>query len=678
MRYRNPLLMLALLAVCAALVDDPQTSPPAAAETIVVTATQTKTRLADTPASVVVITREAMQTTAASTVDDALRQVPGFTLFRRSGSRSANPTSQGVSLRGVGASGASRALVLDDGIPLNDPFGGWVYWGRVPRVAIDRIEVVRGGASDLYGSGAMGGVVQFIRRSDDVAFETSAGNERTGTASLFASMKHGEWSGSVDADFLTTSGYILVQPSQRGIVDVAADARHTTVDAVIRRASSFLRLSHYAESRNNGTPLQSNDTAIRQLAAGTDVHTHGGSLLLRGYGSDQDYHQTFSAVSADRSSERLTVDQRVPSSGRGGSLQWFSTIGSNVIVAGGDARQVKGASDELQFAAINGKITRVDVSGRQRNAAAYVEDVATLSPRVTLSAGIRVDSWRNVDAHRNGAPLADRSDDAWSPRVTLLVHASDRLTFTASAYKAFRAPTLNELYRNFRVGNVQTLANESLSAEQLSAIEFGVRGGPLRLTMFSMSTDDTIANVTISSTPTLITRQRQNLGSSRSRGAELDAERRFGSFWRVSAGYLFCDATVTSGGLAGKRLPQVPRNTATMQLAFAPTRGSAGIQARWSSMQFDDDVNQFPLRSYAVADLFASYPIAPRFDVTIAIENATNRRIEVSAAPVLTLGTPRTIRVGVRYGRRTLETTSSLRQQRKAFATRGITEPVVQ
>jgi outer membrane receptor protein involved in Fe transport len=651
MRYRNRLPMFALLAVCAVLVDDPQTSPPAASETIVVTATQTKTRLSDTPASVVVISREAMQTTAASTTDDALRQVPGFTLFRRSGSRSANPTSQGVSLRGVGASGASRALVLDDGIPLNDPFGGWIYWGRVPRVAIDRIEVVRGGASDLYGSGAMGGVVQFIRRSnnDDVAFETSAGNEGTGTASIFAALKRGEWNGSIDADFLTTSGYVLVQPSQRGIADVEADARHTTIDAAIRRSGSFLRLSHYSESRNNGTPLQINDTSIRQIAAGTDIRTGAGSLLLRGYGSDQDYHQTFSAIATDRNSERLTVDQRVPSSGRGGSLQWFSTIGRNVIVAGGDARQVKGASDELQFA-VNGKVTTSDVAGRQRNAAAYVEDVATLSPRVTLSAGIRFDSWRNFDARRNGAPLADRSDDAWSPRVTLLVHASDRLTFTASAYKAFRAPTLNELYRNFRVGNVQTLANESLGAEHLSAIELGIRGGPIRLTMFSMSTDDTIANVTLSSTPALITRQRQNLGSSRSRGAEIDAEQRLSTQWRLSAGYLFCDAAVTSGDLAGKRLPQVPRNAATMQLAFTPLHGSAGIQARWSSMQFDDDVNQFSLRSYAVADLFASYAMAPRFDATIAIENATNRRVEVSATPVLTLGTPRTIRVGMRYG----------------------------
>jgi len=643
--------MFALLAVCAVLVDDPQTAPLPASETIVVTATQTKTRLSDTPASVVVITRDAMQTTAASTTDDALRQVPGFTLFRRSGSRSANPTSQGVSLRGVGASGASRALVLDDGIPLNDPFGGWVYWGRVPRVAIDRIEVVRGGASDLYGSGAMGGVVQFIRRTDDdVSFETSAGNERTGTALMFAAMKRGDWDGSIDADFLTTSGYILVQPSQRGSVDVEADVRHTAVDGVIRHSNSFLRLSHYSESRNNGTPLQINDTAIRQIAAGTDIRTPSGSLLLRGYGSDQDYHQTFSAIAPDRNSERLTVDQRVPSSGRGGSLEWFSTIGRNVIVAGGDVRQVKGASDELQFSAINGKITHADVSGRQRNAAAYVEDVATLSSRVTLSAGIRFDSWRNFDAQRNGAPLVNRSDDAWSPRLTLLVHASEHLAFTAAAYKSFRAPTLNELYRNFRVGNVQTLANESLGAEHLSAIEFGVRSGPIRLTAFSMSTDDTIANVTLSSTPALITRQRRNLGSSRSRGAELDADQRLGKWLRVSAGYLFCDAVVTTGDLAGKRLPQVPRNTATLQLALTPSRGSAGIQARWSSMQFDDDVNQFPLRGYAVADLFASYPIAPRFDATIAIENATNRRVEVSATPVLALGTPRTIRVGVRYG----------------------------
>src|SRR3977135_1003911 len=161
--------MLAFLALCAVLVDDPQTAPPPVSDTIVVTATQTKTRVADTPASVVVIDSKTLATTAAATADDALRQVPGFTLFRRTGSRVANPTSQGVSLRGVGASGASRAVVLDDGVPLNDAFGGWVYWARVPRAALGRVEVLRGGGSDLYGSGGLGGVVQLFRDDRDPA-----------------------------------------------------------------------------------------------------------------------------------------------------------------------------------------------------------------------------------------------------------------------------------------------------------------------------------------------------------------------------------------------------------------------------------------------------------------------------------------------------------------------------
>ncbi|HEV7892914.1 MAG TPA: TonB-dependent receptor plug domain-containing protein, partial [Pyrinomonadaceae bacterium] len=137
-------------------------APPALSEQVTVTASRAETRLGETPASVVVLSTDELETTAALTPDDALRQVPGFQLFRRTGSRAANPTAQGVSLRGVGASGASRAVVLYDGVPLNDPFGGWVYWGRVPREGLGRVEVLRGASSSLYGSGALGGVVQFV------------------------------------------------------------------------------------------------------------------------------------------------------------------------------------------------------------------------------------------------------------------------------------------------------------------------------------------------------------------------------------------------------------------------------------------------------------------------------------------------------------------------------------
>jgi outer membrane receptor protein involved in Fe transport len=602
----------------------------AVSEAITVTATRTETRLADTPASVVVLSREEMENSAAPTLDDALRQVAGFTLFRRTGSRVANPTSQGVTLRGVGASGASRALVLDDGVPLNDPFGGWVYWGRVPRVALERVEVLRGGASDLYGSSAMGGVIQFIRRkSSGLTVDASVGAQETGAVSAFVAGTHG----SVAVDLFSTGGYVLVRDGERGAVDVEADSRHATVDGTFRRERFFVRGSHYAESRNNGTPLQENDTAIRHVAIGGEV----GALSLRAFGSDQDYYQTFSAIDGGRNGERLTVEQRVPSRGFGGTAQYTQPLGKkHVLIAGAEVRTASGTSDELRFT--NAGTFRVEAGGTQRLAAAYVEDLLAITNALSITAGLRADWWRSDD----GA-----SEGQINPRLSALWRASDALSLTASAYTAFRAPTLNELYRGFRVGNVNTLPNAALASENLTGLEIGARTRHARLTLFVMNVSDTIANVTLSATPALITRQRQNLGRTRSIGAELDAEWRLRNDWRASAGLLLVDATIRDGELRGNRVPQVPRSQVTAQLS----RKNLAAQLRWSAMQFDDDRNELRLDPYVVLDLFASHPITRATDVTLAIENAFDREIEASATPVVTLGQPRAWRLGVRYRR---------------------------
>jgi outer membrane receptor protein involved in Fe transport len=619
-----------------------------ASDAITVTATRTETRLADTPSSIVIVGRASLMTSASPQIDDALRQVPGFTLFRRAGSRTANPTAQGVSLRGVGASGASRAVVLDDGIPLNDPFGGWIFWGRVPRLALDRAEVLRGGASDRYGSGAMGGVVQFIRRRDPaLAVDLSAGSQSTNNAALFAASKRGEWRGSVAVDLFGTNGYVLVAPESRGAVDVNATSRHAAIDATIARGGTFVRASHYRESRENGTPLQTNDATLRQFAIGDDR----GALSVRGYATDNDYAQTFSAVSADRNSERLTVDQRVPSRSIGASAQYARVIATrHALVAGVEARQVSGASDENQFSA-TGALSHLRSEGRQRNSAGFLEDVIDVAPRLSLTAGVRLDTWRNFDAQRNGSALADRNDIALNPRIAALYRITSESAITASAYRAFRAPTLNELYRGFRVGNVVTNANESLGPERLDAFELGVRVHNVRANAFVMNVDDTIANVTLAATPALITRQRQNLGATRTRGIELESDWHITPLIGASAGYLMSDAHVTRGPLAGRRLPQVPRNQATLQANVTPPRTTIAAQLRWSSMQFDDDLNQFPLRSFVVADAFASYALTPRVAITVAAENLFDRRIETAATPVITLGQPRSVRVGVRVGR---------------------------
>lgn len=606
-------------------------------ETITVTATRTETRVADTPASVVVLSRESIETAAAPTLDEALRQVAGFTLFRRTGSRVANPTSQGVTLRGVGASGASRALVLDDGVPLNDPFGGWIYWGRVPRASLDRVEVLRGGASDLYGSSAMGGVIQFVRRkSAALTVDASAGSQETGAASAFVAGENG----SIAVDLLTTGGYVLVRPEQRGAVDVEADSQHAAIDATLRRGSAFVRGSYYAESRQNGTRLQENETTNRQVAIGGDWNVAAGALALRAWGSDQDYFQTFSAIDADRTSERLTVEQQVPSRGLGGSAQYTRAFGGrHVVVAGAELRHARGTSDELRFTP--GGTFAVEAGGTQKTAALYVEDLFAVSPNLSITAGLRADGWRNESDRGSGDELQ------LNPRLSLLWRARGALSLSASAYTAFRAPTLNELYRGFRVGNITTLPNAELTSEELTGFELGARARNARLTLFWMHVSDTIANVTLSQTPALITRQRQNLGRTRSIGAELDAEWRLGRDWRASAGLLFVDATVREGELRGRRVPQVPRQQATAQLSWR----RVGAQLRWSAMQFDDDRNALPLDGYFVADFFASHPIGRGLDVTLAIENAFDEEVEASATPVVTLGQPRAVRLGFRYAR---------------------------
>lgn len=635
----------------------PQAPPePAASVTdeVTVTATRTERRLADTAASVVVLSSEELESTAAGTIDDALRQVPGFSLFRRSGSRFANPTTQGVSLRGLGASGASRALVLADGIPLNDPFGGWIYWGRVPRLSLGRAEVLRGAGSDLYGSAALGGVVQLLRRPPSepaFAVEDSYGERETPEASLFVAERWGRWAASLAAEGFRTEGYIPVEPDARGAVDVPAASRHSAVDLTLERQVGedgrvFLRGSWFDEERDNGTRLQVNDTTIRQASLGLDESAGGGWLSLRAWGSDQDYFQTFTAVAPDRNSESLTREQRVPAESLGGSAQWTRTLGDrHGLVAGLDLREVSGTSDELSFGG------RTQAGGTQRTGGLFLEDLVSLTPRLSLTVGARLDGWRNEGEE-------EREETAVSPRASLLWKATDRWAWTASAYRGFRAPTLNELYRDFRVGDVLTLANEDLEAERLAGAETGAVFTSPRVTarsvLFWMEVDRSVANVTLSVTSGLITRQRQNLGRTRSRGMELEGTARLGDRWTLSGGYLLSEATVESGGeLEGLRIPQVPENQTSLQLRFFdPGIGTLGLQARWTGGQFDDDRNQFPLESFATVDALLSRPDSRGLEVFVAAENLLDEGYEIGRTPVRTLGPPRSVRVGVRFERR--------------------------
>jgi outer membrane receptor protein involved in Fe transport len=340
--------------------------PAALREQVVVTANRAAARIGETAASVVSLSNEQINQTAAPTIDDKLRQVAGFSLFRRSGSRYANPTAQGVSLRGVGASGASRSLVLFDGVPLNDVFGGWILWNRVAPIAVERVEVLRGGASALYGSDSLSGAVNVLPRRNSDEFALSAeiygGAQNTFSASTFFGFTKNEWSADFTASHFQTKGYVLIDEPERGAVDSVAGSRNANFSGRIARNFNenhniFFKTAYFGESRTNGTPAQINRTHLREFVFGGDSQIQNPKSKIQNltvewriFGGTQVYDQTFSGVSADRNSENLIRLQRVPAQNFGFSGQISGVFRENqTLVFGLEAREVRGASDEIGF-----------------------------------------------------------------------------------------------------------------------------------------------------------------------------------------------------------------------------------------------------------------------------------------------------------------------------------------
>ena len=644
--------------------------PAVVSDTVVVLAERTATSIGETPANIVVLTA-AEVTRPALTLDDALRKVPGFTLFRRSNSLTANPTTQGASARGVGASGASRMLVLNDGVPLNDGFGGWVYWDRVPRIAIDHVEVLRGGGSSLYGSGALGGVVNLSGRNNTLTAIEAAGDSLSGHhVQGRISHRLGGWDFSGSGENFGNDGFFVVAAPDRGAVDSPATLGFTNGSVRAQHGlgaagSMFVSGSIFAEQRNNGTTLQVNSTHLGELQTGIDETISKNLFAIRIYGSGEHYHQSFSSIAADRNTEALTRSQTVPSDQIGFSTYWTRPISSAQITAGMDGRFIHGESDETVFTASK-PTSLTSAGGRNNLLGTFAEFSQTLMRRLRVSAGLRFDWWANTEGFNqitpiaklttNFTPLNSHHETAWSPRVGAVYDLAAQWQLTASAYGGFRAPTLNELYRSFRLGNVFTLANEQLQAEHLHGGEAGIRYLNRRVLLsaayFQQDVDDPVANVTLSTTAALITRQRQNLGGLRARGVDSDALFLFPRM-QLRAGYEYVHSVVSSfsqsPALVGKFVPQVPSHTFTFSSTYSGFKTWSLIALfRASSGQFDDDLNQFELAPYSVLDFSVAKRIGP-FTWFANASNVLDTRIQTAATPVLNYGSPRIVSGGIRF-----------------------------
>lgn len=659
---------------------------------VFVTATRTQESVTDVPFSHQTVAGDTLRASANVSVDGLLRSIPGFSLFRRTDSLIANPTAQGVSLRGLGPSGASRTLVLLDGVPLNDPFGGWVLWSKVPREALSSIEVAPGAGGSAWGNAALGGVIQLFTEppgNSRARLSARTGSFHTSDLEADVSQPIGSAKVQVLARYTTTDGFITVSPERRGPIDTPASSLSRWISGrwqqpLSENISATLTVRRFSERRGNGTPYQQNasDESFASLVLRSNPNgTFHWSATS--YAQGQDFSSTFSSVNATRTAETPASNQfAVPSTAIGFAWvgEWSAAEGSRTSF-GFDARDVRGETREDSAYVGNAFTRRRYAGGRQSVAGLFVSHSAEIFEKLRASVGLRLDGWQDTDGHRrdrlNGTLSSDeryarRDGVQFSPSAGLSWAPTPGLNLHAAAQHAFRRPTLNELYRPFRVGNVITDANSNLRTETVTSGEVGARLThgifTFDVTGFQDELHDAVANVTVARGPGTFPgigfvpaggegRRRLNLDRARVRGVTTSAELELTSEIKARVQYLYDDATVRRASVApdlvGLQLAQVPRNSASAGIVWNHGRWSIAPQARFVGEQFEDDTNTLGLAAATLVDVSLRLTLGAGVDIYLSAENLADHRLETgrSSDGVVNLGTPRLILLGLRLNR---------------------------
>jgi len=683
---RHPLLLLATL---------PALAPPAAAQQapavpdVVVTGRGTPPRPGDRAFDVVQIDAARVRENAANRLESVLADAAGLQQFRRSDSRSANPTSQGITLRGLGGNASSRALLLLDGVPQADPFGGWVPFPAYATDRIGLIRVTRGGGSGYAGPGALAGTVEIESAgpadAPGLVARAAGGSRDSADLSGSAMLVRPGGFATLSAAYARGDGFVPVVAEDRGPADRAAPYHQFSAAArtVIRAGDTAevqASLSGFADARDRGTDF------TRNRSRGTDASVR---LVGRGrwefsalaYIQARDFASQFAAIDPARRTASPTLDQYgTPSTGLGARVEVRPppSRGTDVRL-GADLRSVTGRTQE-NYSYVTGAPTRRRVAGGDALTAGLFADGSVERGPWTATLGGRVDRWRIEDGRLVERSLAggaaststrfpDRDGTEWTGRAGLAWVPVTPVTLRVAAYRGWRLPTLNELYRPFRVGADAVAANAALAPERVTGFDGGAalklsRGFTLSTTVFRDRLAGAIANVTRGRGPGNFPgvgfvaangtyRVRENLDAVRSTGIEVDARWDRGPWW-TAASWSRTAARVrapgAAAGLDGLRPAQTPRDLVSASAGWRREGAAASATLRHAARQFEDDQNSRTLAPATTLDAFGTLPLGPALAAELRAENLFDERVEagINGADVVERATPRTIWVGLR------------------------------
>ena len=622
-------------------------------------------------------------------VENVVRDISGWQQFRRSDSRSANPTSQGLTSRGLGGNAASRALLILDGVPQADPFGGWVNWTAFDSLYLRGMRIIDGGGSGADGPGALAGTIQMSTRRGGSHASLAYGSRNSVDADAHLSVDAGDGAITVTGNYSRGDGFIPTIASQRGDVDsetgyqsYGLGARFVTYTEELGRIEAAIRA--FDDYRSRGLPFTDNrnsgvDASIRVLP-----EIVGMSSMLLAYAQLREFSSEFGAVSADRQSASPTLDQfAVPSTGLGARFEIRPIEGgfynNRELRLGLDWRRTSGKTREnSNFVA--GAPTRNRVAGGlTETIGGYAEWSADID-RLNVAVSGRADHWAVRDGRRletniggtvrSDDRFADRSGWEWTGRAAASWWLVDPMKIKLAVYRGWRLPTLNELYRPFRLGADATAANEALRPETMAGgqvkFESNLDKAEIGLTFFYSRLDNAIANVTLGQGPGNFPgvgfvaaggtyRQRQNLDAIVSKGIEADARFDLTDQFALKLGYAFVDAKVRGSGasavLDGLRPAQVPRHFGNATLAYTADKVSASSTLRYIGAQFEDDANLRALADAWTIDFDLGFEIGSGLHLQLRGENLFDARVEaaISGSGVIERANPRTLWLGASW-----------------------------
>jgi outer membrane receptor protein involved in Fe transport len=677
---------------------DTLTKKPTILDAAVITATRVSQVVREVPANVSVLSTVEIQRSAARTVSDFLRVIPGYTTKDHQSSVVSHPSRQAPALRGLGGTSASRTLVLLDGVPMNEPFAGWVFWPRVPLALVKQAEVVRSGGAGVWGDRALGGVINLITddpRENSVTLTATSGSFGAMRSSAVATGKKDRFGALFAGEYYDTEGYINVPRDIRGSIDEKVDSRNAAFfGKVTFDATPALRLfvggNYMDDFRHNGTALRDNTTYARDVRGGLRWLTPDGGLVnLTAYVGSSSYRNFFTNESLDRNSETPSLYQwKVPTHSAGVQVQWSKEVARmHRLTVGTDASRVDGEVNEDSNFQQGTFIARRRVFGEQQLIGVYVQDAISVGERLRFLAGVRQDFFSNHDGQRTERNLstgattldttyANTSDSRTSYSLGVRHQAASAVALRASLYSSFRSPTLNELFKPFReAGNIITEANPDLKPESLTGIDVGADLilGPsvvARVTGFWSVVRDPALEVTLAlagNTGRVIPpcgfvpaggtcRRRENIEEFRTAGIETEIEARPHRYWILGGSYAFNPTEITKAPtqqqLVGKRARGTAEHQGTMLVGFDnPDLFALNTTTRFVGSRFEDDVNVLQVPSFTVIDARLSRRLTSNANVFVTVENIFDREYHVTRAAngLVRIGGPRFIEGGLQY-----------------------------